>query len=66
LGKAGRPAAAVRGGHVDPVNLVQESLRRTETHHGRLYAVTALGAEAALAEAAGWGSIAAVVRGFAR
>ena len=45
-------AAAVREGRVDPVTLVEESLRRIETHNGRLNAVTALRAEEALAEAA--------------
>ena len=45
-------AAAVRDGRVDPVHLVEESLRRIEAHNGVLNAVTALRAEAALAEAA--------------
>ncbi len=45
-------AAAVREGRVDPVTLVEESLRRIGTHNGRLNAVTALRAEAARAEAA--------------
>ncbi len=45
-------AAAVREGRVDPVALVEESLRRIETHNGRLNAVTALRSEEALAEAA--------------
>lgn len=45
-------AAAVREGRVDPVTLVEESLRRIEAHNGLLNAVTALRAEGALAEAA--------------
>ena len=45
-------AAAVREGHVDPVSLVEESLRRIESHNGVLNAITALRAEEALAEAA--------------
>ena len=45
-------AAAVRDGRVDPVHLVEESLRRIETHNGLLNAVTALRAKPALAEAA--------------
>jgi Asp-tRNA(Asn)/Glu-tRNA(Gln) amidotransferase A subunit family amidase len=45
-------AAAVRDGRVDPVHLVEESLRRIETHNGLLNAVTAVRAESALAEAA--------------
>ncbi len=44
-------AAAVREGRVDPVALVEESLRRIETHNGRLKAVTAIRAEEARAEA---------------
>ncbi len=45
-------AAGVRDGRIDPVGLVEESLRRIEAHNGILNAVTALRAEEALAEAA--------------
>jgi Asp-tRNA(Asn)/Glu-tRNA(Gln) amidotransferase A subunit family amidase len=45
-------ADAVRAGKVDPVDLVQESLRRIEAANGVLNAVTALRADEALADAA--------------
>jgi Asp-tRNA(Asn)/Glu-tRNA(Gln) amidotransferase A subunit family amidase len=45
-------AAAVRDGRVDPVDLVEESLRRIEAGDGPLNAVVALRAEEARAEAA--------------
>jgi Asp-tRNA(Asn)/Glu-tRNA(Gln) amidotransferase A subunit family amidase len=45
-------AAAVRAGRVDPVALVEESLRRIDAHNGLLNAVVSLRAEDALAEAA--------------
>ena len=44
-------AAAVREGRVDPVDLVDESLRRIEASNPTLNAVTALRAEEALADA---------------
>jgi Asp-tRNA(Asn)/Glu-tRNA(Gln) amidotransferase A subunit family amidase len=44
-------AAAVRDGRVDPVDLVDESLRRIEAANPTLNAVTALRAEEALVEA---------------
>ena len=44
-------AAAVQNGRTDPVDLVQECLRRIEAHNPRLNAVVALRAEEALAEA---------------
>jgi Asp-tRNA(Asn)/Glu-tRNA(Gln) amidotransferase A subunit family amidase len=45
-------AAAVRAGRVDPVELVEESLRRIEAHNGLLNAVVSLRADAARQEAA--------------
>jgi Asp-tRNA(Asn)/Glu-tRNA(Gln) amidotransferase A subunit family amidase len=44
-------AEAVRVGKVDPVDLVDESLRRIEASHGTLNAVTALRADEARADA---------------
>jgi Asp-tRNA(Asn)/Glu-tRNA(Gln) amidotransferase A subunit family amidase len=45
-------AAAVRQGRIDPVALVEESVRRIDAHNGTLNAVISLRAEEARAEAA--------------